>query len=101
MAAFPITGRFVGDFVPHLVAVDSEDTLDEVAAKVAVHSIGRRVARPADEAGYDVLLDGRVLDPTATFGQVIAEHQILPLQWFDVRIREPKLPAAEPGAVRV
>ncbi|KPM55982.1 toluene monooxygenase [Frankia sp. CcI49] len=99
MAAFPITGRFVGDFVPHLVAVDTEDTLDEVAAKVAVHSVGRRVARPTAEPGYEVLFDGRVLDPAATFGQVIAEHQILPLQWFDVRFREPKLPTAEPGAV--
>ncbi|CUU57407.1 toluene monooxygenase system protein B [Parafrankia irregularis] len=99
MAAFPITGRFVGDFVPHLVAVDTEDTLDEVAAKVAVHSVGRRVARPATEPGYEVLLDGRVLDPAATFGQVIVEHQILPLQWIDVRFRESKLPTAEPGAV--
>ena len=25
MAAFPITGRFIGDFVPHLVAVDTDD----------------------------------------------------------------------------
>lgn len=95
MAPFPITGRFVGDFVPHLVAVDTEDTLDEVARKVAVHSVGRRVARPAGEAGYEVLLHGQVLDPTVTFGAVLAEHRILPLQWFDVRFRAPEFPAAE------
>ena len=47
MALFPITGRFVGDFVPHLVAVDTDDTMDQIAEKVAVHSVGRRVARPA------------------------------------------------------
>ena len=49
MALFPITGRFVGDFVPHLVAVDTDDTMDTVAEKVAVHSVGRRIARPAPE----------------------------------------------------
>ena len=87
MAPFPITGRFVGDFVPHLVAVDTDDTMDEVAVKVAVHSVGRRIARPADFAGYDVLLNAEVLAPSATFGSVLAEKQVLPLQWFDVRFR--------------
>ncbi len=50
MALFPIYGRFVGDFVPHLVAVDTEDTMDAVAQKVAVHSVGRRVVEPAAAA---------------------------------------------------
>lgn len=88
MAAFPITGRFVGDFVPHLVAVDTEDTIDQVAKKVATHSVGHRVARPASRPGYEVLLDDEVLDPNTTFGEVLAAHDILPLQWFDVRFRE-------------
>ena len=47
MALFPITGRFVGDFVPHLVAVDTDDTMDEVAEKVAAHTVGHRLPRPA------------------------------------------------------
>ena len=47
MALFPITSNFEGDFVLQLVAVDSENTMDEVAAAAAVHSVGRRVrARP-------------------------------------------------------
>ncbi|WP_018503521.1 toluene-4-monooxygenase system B family protein [Parafrankia discariae] len=97
MAPFPITGRFVGDFVPHLVAVDTEDTVAEVARKVAVHSVGRRVARPAGEPGYEVLLDDRVLDPALTFGQVLAEHGFPPLRWFDVRFRaEPDRTTAGP-----
>ena len=87
MALFPITGRFVGDFVPHLVAVDTDDTMDAVAEKVAVHSVGRRIARPADFAGYDVLLNGERLAPSATLGSVMAENEVLPLQWFDVRFR--------------
>ena len=87
MALFPITGRFVGDFVPHLVAVDTDDTMDQVAEKVAVHSVGRRVARPADFDGYDVLFNGELLAPGATLGSVMAGHEVLPLQWFDVRFR--------------
>jgi hypothetical protein len=88
MPAFPITGRFVGDFVPHLVAVDTADTIDQVAKKVATHSVGHRVARRKDRPGYDVLLNDEVLSPTAMFGDVLAEHAVQPLQWFDVRFRE-------------
>jgi hypothetical protein len=87
VALFPITGRFVGDFVPHLVAVDTDDTMDQVAEKVAVHSVGRRVARPADFRGYEVLFNGELLAPGDTLGSVMAEHEVLPLQWFDVRFR--------------
>lgn len=47
MALYPLTSNFEGDFVLQLVAVDSENTMDEVAAAAAVHSVGRRVrARP-------------------------------------------------------
>lgn len=51
MALFPIYGMFAGDFLPHLVAVDTDDTMDQVAEKVAVHTVGRRVAAPATTAG--------------------------------------------------
>lgn len=47
MALFPLTSNFEGDFVLQLVVVDTENTMDEVAAAAAVHSVGRRVrARP-------------------------------------------------------
>ena len=47
MALFPLTSNFEGDFVLQLVAVDTENTMDEVAAAAAVQSVGRRVrARP-------------------------------------------------------
>jgi toluene monooxygenase system protein B len=47
MALFPLTSNFEGDFVLQLVAVDTENTMDEVAAAAAHHSVGRRVrARP-------------------------------------------------------
>ena len=87
MAMFPITGRFVGDFVPHLVAVDTEDTMDQNAMKVATHSVGQRIPEPAEPDGYDVLLHHRVLPPSVTLAEIMAENPVLPLQWFDVRFR--------------
>jgi Toluene-4-monooxygenase system protein B (TmoB) len=84
MALFPITGRFVGDFIPHLVAVDTDDTMDVVAEKVAVHTVGRRLPPPAKPKGYDVLLDGQVVPAPTTLGEL----GLVPLQWLDVRFRE-------------
>lgn len=43
MALFPLTSNFEGDFVLQLLAIDTENTMDEVAAAAAVHSVGRRV----------------------------------------------------------
>ena len=40
MALFPIYGTFKGDFCAHLVAVDTDDTMGQVAEKIAVHSVG-------------------------------------------------------------
>jgi toluene monooxygenase system protein B len=88
MALFPITGRFVGDFVPHLVPVDTDDTMDEIAGKVASVSVGHRVARRPGDPGYEVLLGGELLPATTTLAAVMAGQEILPLQWFDVRFRE-------------
>lgn len=85
MALFPIVGRFVGDFVPHLVAVDTEDTFDQIAEKVAVHSVGRRLPVDPDASGYEVLLDGELLDGGTRLEAVISRRKVLPLQWFDVR----------------
>ena len=44
MAAFPLHSNFEGDFVPVLVEVDTDDSMDVVAEKCAYHSVGRRVA---------------------------------------------------------
>lgn len=43
MAMFPLTSNFQEDFVLQLVAVDTENNMDEVAAATAFHSVGRRV----------------------------------------------------------
>jgi toluene monooxygenase system protein B len=44
MALFPLTSNFQEDFVLQLLAVDTENSMDEVAAAAAHHSVGRRVA---------------------------------------------------------
>lgn len=82
MALFPITGYYPGDFIPHLVAVDTEDTMDQVAAKVVVHTVGRRLP-DTGAPGYDVFVDEQRIEPDRTLGTLGLE----PLQWLDVRPR--------------
>ena len=48
MALFPVISNFQYDFVLQLVPVDTENTMDEVAA-AAHHSVGRRVAPRPDK----------------------------------------------------
>ncbi len=88
MALFPIIGRFAGDFVPHLAAVDTEDTFDEIAEKVAVHSVGRRMPENPAADGYEVLLNGEILPGNQRLEDLMAETPVLPLQWFEVRWKE-------------
>ena len=84
MALFPIYGVFQGDFVPHLVAVDTDDTVAEVAEKIAVHSVGRRVpARPNDK-GYSVRIGGAEVAGAASLSEVLVQTGLQPLQWVSV-----------------
>jgi hypothetical protein len=79
-------------YAGHLNVVDrflalSSDTMREVAAKVAIHSVGRRLPlRPG--ATYEVLLDGKVIPEQVTLGELIVERRLPALSWFDVRWRE-------------
>jgi Toluene-4-monooxygenase system protein B (TmoB) len=81
MATIPIYGRFVGDFTAHLVAVDTEDTIDEVAVKIARHVVGRRLPPQPDAKGLEVLIGGCPVDPALRLKD-LAPHV---LQWLDVR----------------
>lgn len=49
MALFPVISNFQHDFVLLLVPVDTENTMDEVAAAAAHHSVGVRVAPRPDK----------------------------------------------------
>ena len=59
MALFPLSSNFEGDFVLQLVAVDTENTMDEVAAAAAHHSLNRRV-RPRPNTVLRVRRQGAV-----------------------------------------
>jgi hypothetical protein len=84
MALFPITGRFEGDLMPQLVAVDDEDTLAVVAEKIAYHSVGRRVAPSQTGQTMEVLIDGKVVEA----GRKLKDTGIVPLYWVDVRWKQ-------------
>ncbi len=49
MALFPLSSNFEGDFVLQLVPVDDGQTMDEVAAACAEHSVNRRVRPQPDK----------------------------------------------------
>jgi toluene monooxygenase system protein B len=44
MSAFPIHAAFERDFLVQLIVVDLNDSMDQVAEKVAYHCVNRRVA---------------------------------------------------------
>jgi hypothetical protein len=81
MALFPIYGVFKGDFVPHLVAVDTDDSMQDVAGKIAVHTIGRRLPANPTARGYEVTIDGETIPGDFKFGEVLAKKQLAPLHW--------------------
>ena len=84
MALFPIYGVFKGDFVPHLVAVDTDDTMNQVAEKIAVHSVGRRVPRGPKGAAYRIRIGERTVANEQPLSQLLAETGLKPLQWVTV-----------------
>ena len=84
MALFPIYGVFQGDFVPHLVAVDTDDTMAQVAEKIAVHSVGRRVPAKPRAKGYRIRIGNADIAMDAPLSQVLAQTGLRPLQWVTV-----------------
>ncbi len=80
MALFPLTGRYVGDHIPHLVAADTDDTMDELAAKVAHHSVGKKVPMPPGGPVYDVYIGERHIAADVTLGSL----GLAPMDWVDV-----------------
>ena len=84
MALFPIYGVFKGDFVPHLVAVDTDDTMNQVAEKIAVHSVGRRVPRGSHGATYRIQVGERTVANEQPLSRVIADTGLKPLEWVTV-----------------
>lgn len=64
MALMPVQAQVEGDFVLNLVPIDSDDSMDVVAGKIAHHSVNRRVA--AQDKPLRVRHNGHVLPQDAT-----------------------------------
>ena len=60
----PVVTYFLGDIIPTVGLADEQWTVEQLAAELAVHAVGRRVA-PRDER-IQVTFDGNELDPQAT-----------------------------------
>jgi hypothetical protein len=84
MALFPIYGVFQGDFVPHLVAVDTDDTMSQIAEKIAMHSVGRRIPARPQAKGYRVLIGDEAVANHQPLSQVLADNKLKPLEWVTV-----------------
>jgi toluene monooxygenase system protein B len=74
----PLNAKFGNDFVTQLVVVMSNDTMDEVAKKVAHHVVGRRI-RPQNRE-MAVFHEGQAMAKTAT----VQEVGIEPMQYLFV-----------------
>jgi len=84
MALFPIYGVFKGDFVPHLVAVDTDDSMQKVAEQIAVHSVGRRVPHKPSSSGYQIQIGESLVPLQWSLSKAIGETGLKPLQWVTV-----------------
>lgn len=75
----PLSGLFEGDFVAQLFVVEQEDTLNQLAEKLAVHAVGLRVKK--EDRPYEVVLNGEVLPGEAK----VKEVGLTPMDYVLVR----------------
>ncbi|AFT90254.1 toluene-4-monooxygenase system B family protein [Paraburkholderia sabiae] len=80
MALFPVISNFQYDFVLQLVAVDTDNSMDEVAAAAAHHSVGRRVAPRPDKVIRVRRQDGEQFYPRDA---KLAETDIKPMETLE------------------
>lgn len=81
MALFPLTSNFQGDFVLQLLPVDTDFTMDQVAAAAAHHSVGRRVA---DRPGVVMRVRPQGSQTPLPRKMKVAESGLLPMQCIEV-----------------
>lgn len=85
MAAVPVYFLHEEDFVWIPGILDSEDTVEQAAHKLAQHVIGLRVQEKPRKLGIALLEDSaseaKLLDAQQKVGEVIAPLSILKLVW--------------------
>lgn len=81
MALFPLTAKFQGDFVLQLLPVDTENSMDQVAAAAAHHCVGRRVAaRP----GQVMRVRRQGANEPLSRSTKVADSGLLPMECIEV-----------------
>jgi len=80
MSAFPLHAAFEKDFLVQLIVVDVNDSMDQVAEKVAYHCVNRRV-KPHDGIMRVRRHQGTELLPR---NMTIAESGLKPTEVIDV-----------------
>lgn len=81
MALFPLTAKFQGDFVLQLLPVDSENSMDQVAAAAAHHSVGRRVAA---RTGQVMRVRRQGANEPLPRSTTVADAGLLPMECIEV-----------------
>lgn len=72
MAIVPVQSYFEGDFVLNMVPLNSDDTMDVVAEKMAFHSVNRRVEK--QDRPMAVRFKGEVVSPETTVEEAGIVH---------------------------
>lgn len=87
MAMFPLISNFEEDFVLQVVPVDSESTMDEVAAAAAYHSVGRRVR---ERPGHVMRVRPQGSTDVLPRDTKLSESGLKPMQCIEVIWEAPK-----------
>lgn len=95
MALFPLTSNFEEDFVLQLLAVDTEHTMDDVAAAAAHHSVGRRVA---DRPGHVMRVRRQGSTDPFPRSMTVVESGLAPMECIEVVWEQPVLAATNGAA---
>ncbi|SNR75571.1 toluene 4-monooxygenase protein B [Haloechinothrix alba] len=81
MATIPLAANFDGDFVLKLVPVDSENTMDDVAAAAAANSVGIHVA---DQPGRTLRVKKQGTDTPYARDTTVADSGLEPTECIEI-----------------
>jgi toluene monooxygenase system protein B len=79
--------NFQFDFCPLLMPVDTDNTMDEVAAAAAHHCLDRRVAEPTEAYELRVRVHGK--NPLLPRGMKVSEAGFRPTETVDIVFANP------------
>lgn len=81
MALIPLAAHFDGDFVLKLLPVDTQNTMDEVAAAAAANSVGIHVA---DQPGRTMRVREQGADTPYDRTETVEKVGLTPMQCIEI-----------------